>query len=281
MIYSKELIAERLKEERRNYGRTQMELAKELNYSKPTIIEWERGNGENRIPDMKTLLELCNKYNCEVGYLLGEYDTRFRENATIHEETGLTEEAINILKKSLDEEKRDREFCALDDPNHYHRESISVADFISFMISAYDPSRGHHPLIDIIGSLNDLIDARKNLDALPKQMRQICDDAYSLLSNRTDPHFDRSFHNREKLYKRLVEHRAAEHEESLMALFDRTKSLEEITEELRGYFWDEVDCSPEKRKEQAYYITLDLYNLVISIIEEKESSRNRKRTKKR
>lgn len=99
MIYQKEKIAERLKDERTAKGLTQQELAVRLKYSKPTIIEWERGNGQNRIPNMDTLLELCDLYNCEVGYLLCEYDTKFRRNATIQEETGLSEEAIEALRK--------------------------------------------------------------------------------------------------------------------------------------------------------------------------------------
>lgn len=102
MLYQKELIAARLASERKRNGYTQEELAETNIASKPTIVNWEKSDGKNRIPTLEQLLELCELYDCEVGYILGEYDTRTRAATDIFAETGLTEETVTKLQKSKD-----------------------------------------------------------------------------------------------------------------------------------------------------------------------------------
>ena len=45
-------------------------------------------------------MELCNIFNCEIGYLLCEYDCKTRAATDIVKETGLSEKSIDILKKA-------------------------------------------------------------------------------------------------------------------------------------------------------------------------------------
>lgn len=105
MIYQKEIIASRLASERKRNGYTQETLAETNIASKPTIVSWERADGKNRIPTLEQLLELCELYGCEVGYLLGEYDTRTRVATDVCKETGLSEEAVDLITKSKEWEE--------------------------------------------------------------------------------------------------------------------------------------------------------------------------------
>lgn len=53
--------------------------------------------GKNVIPTMEQLFCLATYYRCEIGYLLCEYDLPTKTETDIHEQTGLSEEAINLL----------------------------------------------------------------------------------------------------------------------------------------------------------------------------------------
>lgn len=61
-----------------------------------TISSWENGK---TLPELKYLLRMCDLFDCELGYLLCEFDTKTRAATDIQKETGLSEKAITILKK--------------------------------------------------------------------------------------------------------------------------------------------------------------------------------------
>ena len=44
-------------------------------------------------------MRLAEIYGCDIGYLLGEYDCKYRKNADINAETGLNEAAIERLRR--------------------------------------------------------------------------------------------------------------------------------------------------------------------------------------
>ena len=172
MIYSKEKIAKRLKDERNNAELTQLELSKKLKYSKPTVIEWERSNGENRIPDMDTLLKMCNLYNCEIGYLLGEYDTRFRRNATVQEETGLSEAAIESLRRY----GKEPDYIEPGIP------APTPSDFLSFLLTYSDDGQAHflgsYALDDILEQIGEIRNNNDLINTMPPTFRDICTRAF-------------------------------------------------------------------------------------------------------
>lgn len=102
MEYNLIKIGKRLKEERKQAGFKShdalSDYIRENNYrcfKRQTIAKWERGE---ELPPLDVLCALCVPFNCEVGYLLCEYDCKKRRNADIQEETGLTEDAINALR---------------------------------------------------------------------------------------------------------------------------------------------------------------------------------------
>lgn len=103
MKYNLIEIGVRLKTERKKAGfKSHDELVdyiKNHNYrgfTRQTISKWERGL---EMPPLDILCSLCELFECELGYLLCEYDCKTRSSTDIHNETGLSEDAINVLKE--------------------------------------------------------------------------------------------------------------------------------------------------------------------------------------
>lgn len=100
MKYNLRKIGKRIRKERRAAGyKNQSTLAETLNLSiesRQTIGNWE--NGKN-LPDIEYLLKMCELFDCELGYLLCEYDCKTRQATDIQTATGLSEKAIEMLTK--------------------------------------------------------------------------------------------------------------------------------------------------------------------------------------
>ncbi len=96
MKYKLEEIGNIIRAERKKHKMSQEYLAEKLDKTGKQISNYE--NGE-LIPPMSVLLEICNIFDCELGYILGEKDyskgTKLR--TIIANETGLDVEAINSI----------------------------------------------------------------------------------------------------------------------------------------------------------------------------------------
>lgn len=99
MQYLQEVIASRITEERTALGLTKEGLAERLNVNRNTITSWERKDSKGRYPPLEDLARMCDLFNCELGYLLGEYDCKTRAATDIQSETGLSERAIDRLRE--------------------------------------------------------------------------------------------------------------------------------------------------------------------------------------
>lgn len=84
-----------LKAERKKAKLTLEQLGEKINVSRQTISSWEKGITS---PSVHDLLCLCEVFNCDYGYMVGEYSCKRREHTDIHEKTGLTEESIKALE---------------------------------------------------------------------------------------------------------------------------------------------------------------------------------------
>ena len=94
--YDWKRIGERIKQEREELKLDQIELGEQLGISRQTVSNWERGRAYPSVDDMG---RLCGIFNCEIGYLLCEYDCKTKESADVCAVTGLSEEAVNMLIK--------------------------------------------------------------------------------------------------------------------------------------------------------------------------------------
>lgn len=67
----KNKFAERLKELRKDKNLSQLSLAKELNISDACINRWEKGI---RIPNIDSIIILCDYFGCTADFLIGLED---------------------------------------------------------------------------------------------------------------------------------------------------------------------------------------------------------------
>lgn len=98
MNYDKKAIGKRIKKERLAAGfKNQGSFAQKMSYhedSRQTIGNWENGK---IMPSLTDLFKMCEIFDCELGYLLCEYDCKTRKATDIQTATGLSENAINAL----------------------------------------------------------------------------------------------------------------------------------------------------------------------------------------
>lgn len=98
-------LGERIAEERRRRGWTQGQLCEAMYFSASsvsTIRNWEKGI---KVPTLEHIFKLSELFECDMGYLLGDYDTRTWEAADIFESIGINQAAVDFLR-SLGQQER-------------------------------------------------------------------------------------------------------------------------------------------------------------------------------
>lgn len=110
MNYNLEMIGKRIREERVKRGWSQKELGEKLGIVGKQISNYEskpKPGAVLHLPPLETLLKLCEVFNCELGYLLGEpeyyYGTRFQ--TSVSDYTSLTPDALTSIRKALGKDK--------------------------------------------------------------------------------------------------------------------------------------------------------------------------------
>lgn len=103
MTYNYEEIGNRLKELRKEKGLSQERLLEELenkgvHISRGSLSDIENGN-EKGFLHLDLLSALADLYDCEIGYLLCEYDCKTGRNTDIKAVTGLSEKSIEALQR--------------------------------------------------------------------------------------------------------------------------------------------------------------------------------------
>ena len=70
-------------------------LAEELNTTRQTVRKWEKGESS---PTLYDLLKMCELFDCDFGYLVGEYSNKRRVDTDVYSELGLDQQAIDRLR---------------------------------------------------------------------------------------------------------------------------------------------------------------------------------------
>lgn len=97
--YSEKQLAEIIKNTRLNMKKyTQDNMAEHLElFSRQAYANIE--NGSSKI-QLKHIIKLCEIFDCDIGYLFGDYPTKRKVSADVQEITGLSEAAIEYLLKT-------------------------------------------------------------------------------------------------------------------------------------------------------------------------------------
>lgn len=90
-------VGRRIAEERKKLQLSRKELLPKIYKSEKShkmLASWE--NGE-RLPDLDSIALMAELFDCDIGYLLGDYTERRRVVADVCKETGLSEQAVSRL----------------------------------------------------------------------------------------------------------------------------------------------------------------------------------------
>lgn len=142
MKYNSETIGKIIKLEREKLKLTQEQLGKCIFKVGKQISVYEKGG---TIPPIDSLLDLCEVFDCELGYLLGEpsYSQKTKKDTLAHEVTGLDLEALRILKVITGEKSSSLEFG---------RHSQEYRELLNALIKA----KGFTKMIEGLFELNQL-----------------------------------------------------------------------------------------------------------------------------
>ena len=98
-IRKKEGIKRRLKNKRDNpRSLSQQELANELDVSLDSVKNWEQ---HYNVPDMDTLLRICEQYHCDLDWLFGRIEENTHDIKSISSVTGLTAKSTERIIDNL------------------------------------------------------------------------------------------------------------------------------------------------------------------------------------
>lgn len=95
-IYNQSELGEKISEERNRLGNSLEAFSQKINITRQTLSRWEKGEGVG--PSVSDLLRMCEIFNCDFGYLVGEYECRTRSETDIQAVTGLSEKSIERLE---------------------------------------------------------------------------------------------------------------------------------------------------------------------------------------
>ena len=93
-------LPEGLKRARKKAGLTQAQLAEKYGVHIKTVMNWEQGIAE---PSLGTLKDLTELYHCDLDYLTGRLDQKTHDLQFIHDQTGLSEKAVEKLQRFVTE----------------------------------------------------------------------------------------------------------------------------------------------------------------------------------
>lgn len=92
-------VGKRIKNEREKCGWSRKKFLPKIFMSENSfkaIQSWENGD---RLPDLTSLARMAELFKCDIGYLLGDYPERTRDEADASIITGLSGETIRILQQ--------------------------------------------------------------------------------------------------------------------------------------------------------------------------------------
>lgn len=114
-------LGERIKELRKQRHMTQESLAAKMNVTKGTVSTWERNS---RRPGFETLNELCDLFDVNLAYLIGQSDDPSSQRMTEEDQEKL---ALDAVSEALTENAL--KYARLDEYGRAAVESIILAEY--------------------------------------------------------------------------------------------------------------------------------------------------------
>ena len=141
MTYSTETVGKHILLERRKQGISQTQLGKKISVSGKQISNYEKGI---TAPPIDVLFRLCQVFNCEVGFLLGEenYSNGTKLETAIQTTTGLNSESLKAIQKITGTSQDAIDFGYESEAyRHIFNQMLSSKCFTMLIESIYELSR--------------------------------------------------------------------------------------------------------------------------------------------
>ena len=104
MNHYPEKISKNIKKERLKRGWSQAELGDLLYVKGKQVSNYENEDpNKNTLPPLGTLLKMCDLFECDLGYLIGEdgYSQKTKKLTIAASETGFTEESLQQIRNVM------------------------------------------------------------------------------------------------------------------------------------------------------------------------------------
>lgn len=154
MTYSIEIIGKRIFQERKKLKISQAELGRKISVSGKQISNYEKAV---TAPPVDVLFKLCEVFDCELGFLLGEemYSNGTKLETAIQTTTGLSAESIRAIRK-ITSTKRDAIFMGYEAEEFkcILNQMLSSKNFILLMEHLYELNQqytAYHNIDDALG----------------------------------------------------------------------------------------------------------------------------------
>lgn len=174
-------IGERIKKIREERGKSIKDVAESLKCDERTVRNYESGQA---VPLAKLLL-LRNELECDMGYMLGEYDESNKDIAFICNETGLSEKTIEYLKET-EKNRKLMETKINSEPLLCNERGMTSNDicisFLDYLIPRID--KIVDTILEIIGQNNSIEEYKKDEKKFALMMKLYrCMNEYYSVSN--------------------------------------------------------------------------------------------------
>lgn len=290
--YNKRVFLKRFQKARERIGcKTAKEFSAKTGIKQATISKWNTGTE----PRLETVLTLCNTCGCDFDYLIGKSETFRMENEPAYRETGLSEEAIECLRRSkIEAAKAINEMIDLgflqpgttDETINYERHMV-LQRFLSFMLT----DDREKSLLHILDRIQLLAAHKRTLSTMPVLMSELCQEAYRSAANLSGLFTEDAFPgNRFKLYQTQIEMLTKKHQEELLKEYCSDRRYHEDAEKILSDLKDRkaaneilmsrielkmIDAyssfdntQSDKEESLRYFITQDLMKIVTEFIEQ-------------
>ena len=174
MVYSSEITGKTIAELRKGRNWSQARHGKELHCTGKQVSLYESGK---TAPPTDTLFRLCEIFNCELGFLLGEadYSEGTRIETAVHRETGLTKEAMDAIRLLTGEGKKSPCFgCESEEYRALFNRFLTSKQFPVFMDEMRHLDEAFQRHESIMAELNEKIGEDRASAALDLMLKVEC-----------------------------------------------------------------------------------------------------------
>lgn len=108
---------------------SQQDFLEKLFMSRSSVGSLRKYENGEQLPDMDTMCRMCDVFDCDFGFLVGDYEEKRRTTSDICKLTGLTEKAAVLLQEYKDYLDYDKSLSILLESDNFVGALSLVSDY--------------------------------------------------------------------------------------------------------------------------------------------------------